>query len=276
MQTLLRHIEACNNTTLPGGRLRLTLSGHDVGWVAPETVEPMIRLGAVMAGGAVTLDAGALPGLAAALSKAGYCRWRGEAFDVRREARREPPGAVLAQVDRGALPLLGLCAEGVHVNGLVKRGGGFNVWLGRRAADKALDPGKLDQIVAGGVAAGLDAAQTLAKEAAEEAGLPGALAATATRHTTIHYTMQRPEGLRRDILHCYDLALPDGFVPHPVDGEVAGFELWPVEAVLDAVRHTNDFKFNVNLVLIDLFLRHGLVAGAEAQAVRTALDRRAD
>ena len=273
MQTLLRHIEACNNTTLPGGRLKLALATHHVGWVAPETVEPMLRLGAAMAGGAVTLNASALPDMAAAMSKAGYCRWRGEAFDVRREARRDPPGAVLAQVDRGALPLLGLCAEGVHLNGLVERRDGLHIWLGRRAADKALDPGKLDQIVAGGVPAGLDAAQTLAKEAAEEAGLPGALAATATRHTTIHYTMQRPEGLRRDILRCYDLKLPDDFIPHPVDGEVAAFELWPAAAVLDAVRHTDDFKFNVNLVLIDLFLRHGLVAGAEAAMLRTALAR---
>ena len=69
--------------------------------------------------------------------------------------------------------------------------------------------------------------------------------------------MERPEGLRRDRLHCYDLMLSDAFVPHPVDGEVTGFELWPIGRVMAAVRDTDDFKFNVNLVLIDLFQRLG-------------------
>jgi thiamine pyrophosphokinase len=69
--------------------------------------------------------------------------------------------------------------------------------------------------------------------------------------------MERAEGLRRDRLHCYDLMLPESFEPHPVDGEVAGFELWPIQRVFDAVRDTDEFKFNVNLVLIDLFERFG-------------------
>ena len=75
----------------------------------------------------------------------------------------------------------------------------------------------------------------------------------------IGYTMERPEGLRRDLLHCYDLMLPEDFVPHPADGEVAGFELWPLERALDSVAETDSFKFNVNVVLIDLFLRTGIV-----------------
>ena len=49
------------------------------------------------------------------------------------------------------------------------------------------------------------------------------------------------------------------------------FELWPVQRVLETVRDTDDFKFNVNLVLIDLFLREGLIAGAAATALRQAL-----
>ena len=69
--------------------------------------------------------------------------------------RADPDGPVLAQVDRGALPALGIAAEGVHVNGLVERPDGPWMWLGRRAKDKLLDPGKLDHIVGGGVPAGL-------------------------------------------------------------------------------------------------------------------------
>ena len=46
-----------------------------------------------------------------------------------------------------------------------------------------------------------------------------------------------------------------------------------MEAVVDRVRRTDDFKFNVNLVLIDLFLRLGLVPDAEATELRAALYR---
>ena len=137
------------------------------------------------------------------------------------------------------------------------------MWVARRAADKLLDPGKLDHLVGGGVPAGLTPAETLVKEAAEEAGVPAALCAAARHVGTISYAMERPEGLRRDRLHMYDLVLPDGFVPEPRDGEVAGFELWPASEVLERVRQTDDFKFNVNLVLIGLFQRLGMLeAGA--------------
>ena len=109
----------------------------------------------------------------------------------------------------------------------------------------------------GPVPAGLSPWETLVKEAGEEAGLPPGLAAQAAHRGVITYTMERPEGLRRDRLHCYDLMLPGDFVPHPVDGEVTSFELWPMGRVLETVRDTDDFKFNVNLVLIDLFQRLG-------------------
>ena len=42
------------------------------------------------------------------------------------------------------------------------------------------------------------------------------------------------------------------------DGEVEDFFLWPIERVVETVRETDRFKFNVNLVLIDLFRRNGV------------------
>ncbi|HUZ65282.1 MAG TPA: NUDIX domain-containing protein, partial [Acetobacteraceae bacterium] len=173
---------------------------------------------------------------------------------------------------RGALPVFGIRAEGVHVNGLVHRPDGPHLWIARRAADKPLDPGKLDHIVAGGVPAGLTPAETLVKEAAEEAAIPPALAEKAVPVGRLAYAMERPEGLRRDVLHLYDLLLPDGFTPRPADGEVEAFELWPVARVLETVRAGDAFKFNVNLVLIDLFLRLGLVGPPEREALRAGLD----
>jgi 8-oxo-dGTP pyrophosphatase MutT (NUDIX family) len=263
---LLRHIRACNNADLPGARVPLFLHDEPVGFVDPQAT-------AALGGGTgpVQLDDPAtLQAAAHRLAEAGRFRWRGEAFDV-----RAPDGRVLATLDRGALPAFGIEATGVHVNGLVRRADGPHLWIGRRAMDKPLDPGKLDHVVAGGVPAGLTPRETLVKEAGEEAGIPPALAARAVEVARISYAAERPEGLRRDRLICYDLELPEEFVPQPSDGEVALFELWPVARVLEAVRETDMFKFNVNLVLIDLFLRLGLVdpSGNEGRALAAGLAR---
>ncbi len=272
MTDLMRHIAACRNAELPGQRLPLRLGAAQVGWVLPDTAAALAKLGATVEPGGVTLAAAELQGMAQALVAQGRFRWRGEAFDV----RAAPDGPALTQIDRGALPAFGIRAEGVHLNGLVQRADGPWLWVARRAADKLLDPGKLDHLVGGGVPAGLSPWETLAKEADEEAAVPAELIAQAVPVALLSYAMDRPEGLRRDRLHCYDLALPERFKPHPRDGEVEAFELWPLLAVLDEVQRTNAFKFNVNLVLIDLFLRTGLLDAAEGGRLRAALDAPSD
>ena len=222
----------------------------------PGVAGHLTALGASHIDGAITLpNRAALAEAESALARAGLFRARGELFDV----RAVPGGPVLAKLDRGALPVLGIAAEGVHVNGLVQTAHGLHLWVAKRAATKALDPGKLDHIVAGGISAGMNAAETLAKEAAEEAGIPSAVACQARFASIVTYAMERPEGLRRDHLHCYDLVLPPDFHPTPRDGEVESFSLMPVHDVLKRIADSDDFKFNVNLVLIDLFIRLGLV-----------------
>ena len=265
----LRHIRACNNARL-GERLPFRIGRAVVGWVKPAFAGALAACPEVRreGEGVELVDAAALPGLARRLAEAGHFRWRSEAFDV----RAEPDGPVLTQIDRGALPSFGVVAEGVHANGLVRRADGLWLWVARRAANKLLDPGKLDHVVAGGVPAGLSPDATLVKEAGEEAAIGAELARQARHVGLICYAMERFEGLRRDRLHCYDLEVPEDFRPRALDGEVEAFELWPIARVMATVRDTDEFKFNVNLVLIDLFLREGLVAGAEAAELRAALD----
>ena len=265
----LRHVHACQTARLPGRRLRFRLGESQVGWVLPAFAavladEPEI----VVDADCVTLGEPAmLHDMARRLAGHFHYRWRGEAFDI----RATPDGPVLGHLDRGALPSFGVSATGVHVNGLVRRPDGLHLWIARRAMDKLLDPGKLDHIVAGGVPAGLTPWQTLLKEAAEEASIPDELAAAATPVSVIAYAMERPEGLRRDRLYCYDLVLPESFIPAANDGEVASFELWPIGRVMEAVHDTDDFKFNVTVVLIDLFIRLGLIGEAEAATLQTAI-----
>jgi 8-oxo-dGTP pyrophosphatase MutT (NUDIX family) len=250
-----RHGRACNNVKLPGDWHELWLRDVRVGWTRPRIAQAVAARvpGAVQEPYRITVDDIGAAGQV--LVEARLARWRGEAFDVRAEIG----GPVLGQVDRGVLPVLGLLAEGVHLNAMVRRADGLHLWVARRAADKALDPGKLDHLVAGGVPSGMSPWDCLVKEAAEEAGMPAALLAPAVAVEHVAYMMERPEGMRRDHLHCFDLELPEDFVPRAVDGEVAGFDLWPIGRVVNAVRATDDFKFNVNLVLVGLFQRLGLI-----------------
>jgi 8-oxo-dGTP pyrophosphatase MutT (NUDIX family) len=265
----LRHVRACHNAQLPGQRIPFRIGGAQVGWMKQDFAAVLGHFSEIRVGpeGVNLIDATALQSIARALSDAGHYRWRREAFDVR--AKLGEP--VLAQIDRGALPSFGILAEGVHVNGLVQRPDGPHIWIARRAANKQLDPGKLDHIVAGGVPSGLTPTETLVKEAAEEASIPASLASQAVPVGSICYAMERPEGLRRDHLYCFDLELPPDFQPIAADGEVEGFELWPLAEVATVVRDTDHFKFNVNLVLIDLLLRRDLIGGPEATTLRTAL-----
>jgi 8-oxo-dGTP pyrophosphatase MutT (NUDIX family) len=269
--SFMRHLESCNTARLPGERTPFRLGDAPAGWITPGLVAELERRGLPRRGGALVLDDPAwLESLGEDLAAGGFYRSHHELFDVAPTVE----GPAIARIDRGALPLFGLIAHGVHMNGLVRRADGLHLWVGRRAMDKRLDPGKLDHLVAGGIPAGHTAQQALHKEAAEEASIPPALVARAVPAARIRYAMERPEGLRRDVLHCYDLELPPDFTPVPSDGEVESFMLIPVQEAYRMVRDGDAFKFNVNLVLIDLFLRQGMIDpdSTEGRRLRAGLE----
>jgi len=163
-------------------------------------------------------------------------------------------------MERAAIPLFGVRAYGVHLNGYVRSAAGIEMWIGRRALDKPSAPGKLDQMVAGGQPAGTTLRENLIKESAEEASLPAAMAEQAVPVGAVTYCVERKEGLRRDLLFTYDLELPPDFRPVNTDGETSEFYLWPIERVIQTVRESDAFKFNCALVVIDFLVRHGLIS----------------
>jgi hypothetical protein len=111
---------------------------------------------------------------------------------------------------------------------------------------------------------GIGLLDNVCKECQEEAGIPQALAQQAKPVSVVSYVADSPQagipGVKRDVLFCFDLFLPVDFHPIPVDGEVDDFMLWPVQQVMDTVAFSDEYKDNCNLVLIDFFIRHGLVS----------------
>src|ERR1700749_275829 len=75
---------------------------------------------------------------------------RNETFDV--APRWGAP--LVFRLDRGAVPFFGTRAYGVHLNGWRRTGEAVQLWIGRRAPDKSVEPNKLDNIVAGGIGNG--------------------------------------------------------------------------------------------------------------------------
>jgi 8-oxo-dGTP pyrophosphatase MutT (NUDIX family) len=193
-------------------------------------------------------------------------KWRNETFDVAPRWGEKP----LFRVDRGAVPFFGVRAYGIHVNGYRRDGDKYSLWIGRRASNKQVAPDKLDNLVAGGIGNGHGAAATLAKEAEEEAAIGPELISRAIASGALTYRMETKTGIRDDVMFVYDLEVPAGFVPHNEDGEIAGFELMPLEDVLDRIRATSDFKFNVNLVILDFAVRHGVLRPEDAEYLDVA------
>jgi len=257
-------IETCNRHDLTGARPFL-VAGQQLGWVKPEIAKELTRFDKVfdITGNTVTLAeqldtpskrTEAVAEVVKTLHDDRFLdRWVGEAYRVSGSFAEEP--AFL--IERAAVPLFGIIAYGIHVNGFVRTKGGIKMWIGRRADDRIVSPGKFDQMVAGGQPADLTLEENLIKECAEEAGLTPDMALTAQPIGAISYCLDHPHGLRRDVLFNYDLELPEGFTPVCADGEMAGFVLLTLDEVAAIARETDDFKFNCSLVVIDFLIRHG-------------------
>jgi hypothetical protein len=202
----------------------------------------------------------AAKGALRALADAGIIKgWRDEYYPVGTSFTAPP----LMLMERAAVVFFGVRAYGIHVNGIVRDGVETKMWIGRRAPDKHTYPDQLDNLIGGGQPAGIGLMDNLVKEAEEEASIPPELATSSVPVSAVSYCLETEDGLRPDVLFCYDLELPPDFVPVNRDGEVAEFQLWPVEHVMEIVAQTTEFKFNCNLIVIDFAVRHGLLAPDE-------------
>ncbi|XP_010493015.1 PREDICTED: nudix hydrolase 20, chloroplastic-like [Camelina sativa] len=166
---------------------------------------------------------------------------------------------VLFSLERAAGPYFGLKGYGVHMNGYVERDGQKSLWIGKRSLAESTYPGMLDHLVAGGLPHGISCGENLVKECEEEAGITKIIANRAIAVGAVSYMDIDHYCFKRDVLFCYDLELPEDFVPQNQDGEVESFKLIPVAQVANVIRETSFFKANCSLVIIDFLFRHGFI-----------------
>jgi hypothetical protein len=259
------HIRSCNNYD-PARVVPLLAGDNRIGLLRRDNAEVLRRFPDVFvveddkvrlsAGGDAAMASRAIDGVVDALVVENRIpKWRNETFGV--AARWGAPPVF--QLDRGAVPFFGTRAYGVHLNGYRREGDRLYLWVGRRSPDKRVAPDKLDNLVAGGVGNGHGLEETLLKEGEEEASIPTHITRRAIPVGAVSYRMETELGIRDDVLFVYDLEMPADLVPQNRDGEIVNFELTMASTVLDRIRATDDFKFNVNLVILDFALRHGLL-----------------
>ncbi len=97
--------------------------------------------------------------------------WRGEPYPLR-DAR----GGEHGTIERASSRFWGTLTWGAHCNGYVADAAGrpTHLWIARRADTKPTDPGRLDNLIGGGVPRGQSAREAVVREGWEESGLEAA------------------------------------------------------------------------------------------------------
>jgi 8-oxo-dGTP pyrophosphatase MutT (NUDIX family) len=186
--------------------------------------------------------------------------WRDERYAVV-TAFDAPP---LFHIERAAARFFGTTTYAAHANGYCGERFDCEMWLARRAATKPIDPGMLDNLVGGGMSAGIVPLQTIVREAWEEAGVPAALARNAVATGTIRLLREVPEGVQSEVIFVFELELPRDFQPHNGDGEVAEFRRVSIAEVIGMLHGGADFTLDAGLVMMRFLERReylNLLAG---------------
>ena len=185
--------------------------------------------------------------------------WRDELYPILREKK----GLCM---ERSGTALFGVVTLGVHMTAYTRINDELMIWVPRRARSKQTYSGMLDNTVAGGISEGEPVLTALLRESEEEASLPNELvrerAVACGTVSYLHFRDEKAGGetglLQPEVQYVYDLELPQDVIPKPCDTEVEEFYLWRLEQVLKALRE-EEFKPNCALVIVDFFVRHGLL-----------------
>ena len=173
--------------------------------------------------------------------------WRNEEF-----AWVDQNGHKYFRLERSAFRTFGFRSMATHINGYTKAD---TIWLGRRSENKPTDPGKLDNLAAGGISADETPWVSARRELWEEAGVPEQISDDIEPVGRIHMRrMANGRGFHDEQLFIYDLELPKQFIPTNHDGEVSGFiEVSYAEAAARIL--ADEFTSDAAFVTADFILR---------------------
>lgn len=201
------------------------------------------------------------------LHAAGLIRgWRDEPYPL-----RDTRGGEHATIERAASRFWGTLTYGAHCNGYVADAAGrpTHLWIARRSDTKQTDPGRLDNLIGGGVPRGQSPREAVIREGWEEAGFEAEQMTGLVEGGVLEIDCDVREGRQHERLFVFDLALPAGRVPRNVDGEVAEHRLMPMDEAL-ARAAAGELTTDAALATLDFALRHRLIepdaAGREPTA----------
>ena len=182
-----------------------------------------------------------------------YSGWRDEKYSVCNLS-----GSPLFALERSAFRPLGFLSQAIHLNAWVEKGQERYYWIGKRSSTKAVAPNKLDTTAGGGIAAGETPHTAMVRESFEEAGIPATLTQNISQNGQVFSLRPVHRGLHREILHLFDLRLPENFTPQNKDGEVAEFILMNDNEIAQAVINEQFMEDSALTLLISMQNRQKL------------------
>ena len=252
-QADLRSVLRAIDRPVPPQFIGFYLGEHRIGALAPEHVAPLLQalpqcrlqvhgvVGHGAAGASAQERSAQLAGAAQALRQGGWITgWRDELYSYWGEIEYTPDPAEphIFALERAAFRFFGLRSHAVHINGFTPEG---RIWCGVRALSKATDPGRIDNLAAGGLGAGESVLGCAIRELHEEAGLRAELAGQVQPAGRLVTRRREPQGWHDEALLVYNLLLPAGVEPRNLDGEVSSFLcLSPEEAMARQSEMTED------------------------------------
>ncbi|KAL3445007.1 hypothetical protein BJX65DRAFT_319683 [Aspergillus insuetus] len=207
-------------------------------------------------------------------------KWRNETFPIYTTTSTKPK-TLLLEIERSASALFGILTSGVQLTAYTTETltEEIKIWVARRSRKKQTYAGMLDSAAAGGLETGMVPLEGVVREAVEEASLDEDVVRDGLRcvGALSYYHVMPPSSslsngtgdangkgeeevgfLQPEIEYIYELHLDSDTEPKPGDSEVEEFYLWSVEEVKAALLR-GEFKLNSAIVVIDFFMRHGVI-----------------
>lgn len=238
--------------------IRLVLNQQPAGWLEAHTAAELLNFSPIwqVENGTIKIQGG---NIAKQLQlAANYLRshglilgWRNENYGIytESEAGHADFTQSLGALERASFRRLGLISRAVHINAYYPDG---TICLGKRASTKSIDPNRLDNMTAGGIPINESIHDCAIRELREEANVPVDIASNIQFVDSIHIQRNELDGTHNEVIYCFDLALPDDFVPRNQDGEVSEFFRF---SQIDALNHLSEMTWDAGRVTAEFLLR---------------------